>query len=72
MIIDTSKLIQDIEQAEEMRLQKAYGGDWNKATMSFLNSSEKIQLDRTAQVYDIEQLALHMLEIGAWPTEVVG
>jgi len=69
MIIDTSKLIQAIERDEEMRVQNIYGGDWNKAPMSFLNSSEKRQIDRTVQVHDIEQLALHMLEIGAWPIE---
>lgn len=71
MIIDTGKLIQAIENAEEIMCQKLYGGDYGKASMAFLNSSEKRQIGRTAMVHDVEQLALRMLEIGAWPIDRV-
>lgn len=53
MIIDTNKLREKIQQAEEDQLQKLYDGDWEKCPVSFLNSSERRALKR---IYLIEQV----------------
>jgi len=69
MIIDTGKLIDAIDAAEELSLQKKYGGNWRNCPMSFLDASEKRVLVRKERVREIEDLTLSLLALGVWPTK---
>lgn len=69
MIIDTEKLMDAIDAAEEKTLNDRYGGDWEKCPMAFLTASETRVIQRKRIISDVENLTAQLLAYGVWPVK---